>query len=237
MSFVSSHSIIIYFVPHEDNKVPQQVDQLAQSSYQSKEKCDHDIMTSPSTPSCHTNNLTNNHLLGCFYDMMVWKGTSLYVDHLSLLIDRLWRLIHLLRTLIVLIQNKNNMITEWLDTKAIGSTVFVSFGNEYFLSSSDLEEIALGLEESLDSAKRSDDNTHSSVKEPSPRQSECSSISELCGRAFSDILKSDKYSELCGLLLKNFGVVNANQVLDLNAVNLKMNNGAYETSPMLYLKG
>ncbi|GJS08205.1 beta-D-glucosyl crocetin beta-1,6-glucosyltransferase [Tanacetum coccineum] len=146
MSFVSSHSMIIYFVPHEDNKVPQQVDQLAQSSYQSKEKCDHDIMTSPSTPSCHTNNLTNNHLLGCFYDMMVWKGTSLYVDHLSLLIDRLWRLIHLLRTLIVLIQNKNNMITEWLDTKAIGSTVFVSFGNEYFLSSSDLEEIALGLE-------------------------------------------------------------------------------------------
>ncbi|GJT47591.1 hypothetical protein Tco_0973748, partial [Tanacetum coccineum] len=95
----------------------------------------------------------------------------------------------------------------------------------------------LVLKESLDSAKRSDDNTHSSVKEPSPRQSECSSISELCGRAFSDILKSDKYSELCGLLLKNFGVVNANQVLDLNAVNLKMNNGAYETSPMLYLKG
>ncbi|GJU17307.1 PHD finger protein EHD3, partial [Tanacetum coccineum] len=95
---------------------------------------------------------------------------------------------------------------------------------------------AISPEESLDSAERSDDNTHSSAKEPSPRQSEGSSISELCGRAFSDILKSDKYSELCGLLLKNFGVVNANQVLDLNAMNLKMNNGAYETSPMLYLK-
>ncbi|GJV83565.1 S-adenosyl-L-homocysteine hydrolase [Tanacetum coccineum] len=63
-----------------------------------------------------------------------------------------------------------------------------------------------------------------------------SSISELCGHAFFDILKSNKYSELCGLLLKHFGVVNANQVLDLNAMNLKMNNEAYETSPMLYLK-
>ncbi|GJS34102.1 reverse transcriptase domain-containing protein, partial [Tanacetum coccineum] len=92
------------------------------------------------------------------------------------------------------------------------------------------------IEESLDSAERSDDNTHSSAKEPYPRQSEGSSISELRGRAFSDIIKSDKYSKLCGLLLKNFGVVNANQVLDLNAMSLTMNNRAYETSPMLYLK-
>lgn len=92
------------------------------------------------------------------------------------------------------------------------------------------------LKESLDSAERSDDNTHSSAKEHSHRESEGSTISELCGRAFSDIINSDKYSELSGLLLKNFGVVNANQVLDLNAINLKMNNGAYETSPMLYLK-
>ncbi|GKB52314.1 hypothetical protein Tco_0903067 [Tanacetum coccineum] len=86
------------------------------------------------------------------------------------------------------------------------------------------------------SAERSDDNTHSFAKEPSHRQSEGSTINELCERAFSDILRSDEYSKLSGLLLKNFGVVNANQVLDLNAINLKMNNGAYETSPMLYLK-
>ncbi|GKA04239.1 patatin-like protein [Tanacetum coccineum] len=90
--------------------------------------------------------------------------------------------------------------------------------------------------ESLDSAKRSDDNTHSSAKEPSPKQLKGSSISELCGRVFFDIIKSNKYSELCGLVLKNFGVVNANQVWDLNAMNLKMNNEDYETSPMLYLK-
>ncbi|PWA36275.1 UDP-glucuronosyl/UDP-glucosyltransferase [Artemisia annua] len=38
------------------------------------------------------------------------------------------------------------MIIKWLDKKATGSTVFVSFGGECFLSSADLEEIAYGLE-------------------------------------------------------------------------------------------
>ncbi|KAK9059337.1 hypothetical protein SSX86_021957 [Deinandra increscens subsp. villosa] len=37
-------------------------------------------------------------------------------------------------------------VVPWLDSKATGSTVFVSFGSEYFLSSDDLEEIAYGLE-------------------------------------------------------------------------------------------
>ncbi|GKD86736.1 beta-D-glucosyl crocetin beta-1,6-glucosyltransferase-like protein, partial [Tanacetum coccineum] len=37
---------------------------------------------------------------------------------------------------------------DWLDTKAVGSTVFLSFGSEYFLSSADLVEIAYGLEKS-----------------------------------------------------------------------------------------
>ncbi|XP_076886488.1 mogroside IIIx synthase-like [Bidens hawaiensis] len=41
---------------------------------------------------------------------------------------------------------KQDSVMQWLDTKAAGSTVFVSFGSEYFLSSDDLEEIAHGLE-------------------------------------------------------------------------------------------
>ncbi|KAI7725079.1 hypothetical protein M8C21_014222 [Ambrosia artemisiifolia] len=41
---------------------------------------------------------------------------------------------------------KQNSVIEWLDRKAVRSTVFVSFGSEYFLSSDDLEEIAHGLE-------------------------------------------------------------------------------------------
>ncbi|XP_057466487.1 beta-D-glucosyl crocetin beta-1,6-glucosyltransferase-like [Actinidia eriantha] len=37
-------------------------------------------------------------------------------------------------------------IIEWLKKKEKGSTVFVSFGTEYFLSQHEMEEIALGLE-------------------------------------------------------------------------------------------
>nr|XP_043630570.1 UDP-glucosyltransferase 29-like [Erigeron canadensis] len=44
------------------------------------------------------------------------------------------------------LDTKQNSVIQWLDEKAVGSTVFVSFGSEYFLSSLDLEEIAYGLE-------------------------------------------------------------------------------------------
>ncbi|CAI9092867.1 OLC1v1028210C1 [Oldenlandia corymbosa var. corymbosa] len=37
-------------------------------------------------------------------------------------------------------------VMDWLNKKEKGSTIFVSFGSEYFLSSEDLEEIAHGLE-------------------------------------------------------------------------------------------
>ncbi|KAK1416775.1 hypothetical protein QVD17_25891 [Tagetes erecta] len=42
--------------------------------------------------------------------------------------------------------SKHDSVMQWLDTKDTASTVFVSFGSEYFLSSADLEEIAYGLE-------------------------------------------------------------------------------------------
>ncbi|KAI3671659.1 hypothetical protein L1987_87399 [Smallanthus sonchifolius] len=43
---------------------------------------------------------------------------------------------------------KQDSVMQWLDTKDTASTVFVSFGSEYFLSSADLKEIAYGLESS-----------------------------------------------------------------------------------------
>ncbi|KAM3236912.1 UDP-glucosyltransferase 29-like [Capsicum annuum] len=42
----------------------------------------------------------------------------------------------------------NSLILKWLNQKSKGSTVFVSFGSEYFLSQEDREEIAHGLEQS-----------------------------------------------------------------------------------------
>ncbi|KAF5765887.1 putative histone-lysine N-methyltransferase chromatin regulator PHD family [Helianthus annuus] len=99
------------------------------------------------------------------------------------------------------------------------------------------------IKKSLDNVERSDNQTNSSAPEPSrdmscglSKQSEGSTHSELCFGALSDILNSDKFSQVCGLLLKNFGVVNVNQVLNIDAISSKMKNGAYETSPVLCVK-
>nr|BAF99027.1 UDP-glucose:sesaminol 2'-O-glucoside-O-glucosyltransferase [Sesamum indicum] len=43
-------------------------------------------------------------------------------------------------------ENEGNDIIEWLDGKDRRSTVFSSFGSEYFLSANEIEEIAYGLE-------------------------------------------------------------------------------------------
>ncbi|XP_009796593.1 UDP-glucosyltransferase 29-like [Nicotiana sylvestris] len=45
-------------------------------------------------------------------------------------------------------EDGNSQILTWLNQKEKGSTVFVSFGSEYFLSQEDREEIAHGLEQS-----------------------------------------------------------------------------------------
>ncbi|KAI7740711.1 hypothetical protein M8C21_023522, partial [Ambrosia artemisiifolia] len=99
------------------------------------------------------------------------------------------------------------------------------------------------IKKSLDNVERGDNQTHNSAQEPSHvlssglfKQSEGPTNSELCGRALSDTLNSEKFSELRGLLLKNFGVVDVNRVSNVDAINSKLKNGAYETSPMLYLK-
>ncbi|GJX32463.1 beta-D-glucosyl crocetin beta-1,6-glucosyltransferase-like protein [Tanacetum coccineum] len=49
---------------------------------------------------------------------------------------------------VVHVDNEQNNVIHWLDTKTTGSTVFVCFGSEYFLSEPDLNEIAYGLESS-----------------------------------------------------------------------------------------
>nr|GEX31369.1 beta-D-glucosyl crocetin beta-1,6-glucosyltransferase [Tanacetum cinerariifolium] len=71
-----------------------------------------------------------------------------YSDHLSLLTDKKIVPVGPLVADPYVPDLKQNNVMQWLDTKAIGSTVFVSFGSEYFLSSADLKEIAYGLEKS-----------------------------------------------------------------------------------------
>ncbi|KAI3756372.1 hypothetical protein L1987_56192 [Smallanthus sonchifolius] len=67
-----------------------------------------------------------------------------YVDYLSDLTGK--RIVPVGPLVVDPVDMKQNSVIEWLDTKATWSTVFVSFGSEYFLSSDDLEEIAHGLE-------------------------------------------------------------------------------------------
>ncbi|XP_071703861.1 UDP-glucosyltransferase 29-like [Rutidosis leptorrhynchoides] len=74
-----------------------------------------------------------------------WKEIEdKYADHLSVLIGK--RVVTVGPLVAEPLDTKQNNVINWLDTKYVGSTVFVSFGSEYFLSSSDLEEIAYGLE-------------------------------------------------------------------------------------------
>lgn len=46
------------------------------------------------------------------------------------------------------LEEEGSDIIKWLNGKAVGSTVYASFGSEFFLSKEDLEEIAYGLEKS-----------------------------------------------------------------------------------------
>ncbi|KAI3767593.1 hypothetical protein L2E82_17838 [Cichorium intybus] len=85
------------------------------------------------------------------------------------------------------------------------------------------------IKEPADNSKRVDNQTHKQLQLVIPNNQ-----SDLCGRAFSDILTSEKFSKLCGLLVNNCGVTNINQILDFDTVNTRMKNGVYQTSPLLY---
>lgn len=57
---------------------------------------------------------------------------------------------------------------------------------------------------------------------------------ELCKRAFFDILTSENFSKLCKLLSENFQGVKADSIFDVTSINTRMKEGAYESSPMLF---
>ncbi|KAK9270793.1 hypothetical protein L1049_026378 [Liquidambar formosana] len=59
-------------------------------------------------------------------------------------------------------------------------------------------------------------------------------ITELCQRAFFDIIVSEKFAALCKLLFENFPGVKVDRFFDYNRINTKMEEGAYEHSPVLF---
>ncbi|KAG8378212.1 hypothetical protein BUALT_Bualt08G0114300 [Buddleja alternifolia] len=57
-------------------------------------------------------------------------------------------------------------------------------------------------------------------------------VTELCRRTFFDIIMSEKFAELCGLVLENG--MKANKLLDLSPINSRMKENAYDSSPVLF---
>ncbi|KAG5525137.1 hypothetical protein RHGRI_031719 [Rhododendron griersonianum] len=70
--------------------------------------------------------------------------------------------------------------------------------------------------------------SNGSLSEPSHTNADA------CGRAFFDIAVSEKFAELCGLLLENFQGIKVDSFLDISLINSRMKQGAYESSPALF---
>ncbi|XP_073294784.1 PHD finger protein EHD3 isoform X1 [Primulina huaijiensis] len=60
------------------------------------------------------------------------------------------------------------------------------------------------------------------------------SVTELCRSTISEIIESEKFSQLCSLLLENFQGMKTEKLLDLSQINSRMKEKAYESSPVLF---
>lgn len=58
---------------------------------------------------------------------------------------------------------------------------------------------------------------------------------DMCQRAFLEIITSEKFTLLCKVLLGNFQGIKVDRVFDLCAINSRMKQGAYENSPMQFM--
>ncbi|KAL7208444.1 hypothetical protein ACSBR1_030232 [Camellia fascicularis] len=64
-------------------------------------------------------------------------------------------------------------------------------------------------------------------------ESNCTNA-DLCRCAFIDIVMSEKFAQLCSLLLENFQGIKVDSILDISIINSRMKEGAYERSPILF---
>ncbi|XP_042008806.1 PHD finger protein EHD3-like isoform X2 [Salvia splendens] len=59
-------------------------------------------------------------------------------------------------------------------------------------------------------------------------------FTERCTSTFVDVFMSEQFAQLCSLLLENFEGVKADNFFDLNRINTRMKEKAYEKSPLLF---
>ncbi|KAL5776818.1 hypothetical protein ACOSP7_009744 [Xanthoceras sorbifolium] len=59
-------------------------------------------------------------------------------------------------------------------------------------------------------------------------------VTDMCQRAFFNIITSEKFTSLCKLLFENFNGTKADEFIDLSQIHSRMKEGAYESSPALF---
>ncbi|XP_059630619.1 PHD finger protein EHD3-like [Cornus florida] len=64
-------------------------------------------------------------------------------------------------------------------------------------------------------------------------ESNCT-VTKLCQCAFFDIIISEKFAQLCNLLLKNFQGMKVDNFFDTSFINSRMEEGTYESKPTLF---
>lgn len=68
----------------------------------------------------------------------------------------------------------------------------------------------------------------------SRNKSSSSTNTKLCKRALFKVLTSAKFSELCDLLIGNFQGLKVSSLFDINTIQSRVKEGAYESSPLLF---
>ncbi|XVE95570.1 hypothetical protein REPUB_Repub02eG0109600 [Reevesia pubescens] len=71
--------------------------------------------------------------------------------------------------------------------------------------------------------------SNGSLKESNPQ-----TTTEMCQRVFFDVIISEKFTSLCKLLFDNFQGIKLDSLFDLSVIHLRMKDGVYEHSPMLF---
>ncbi|XP_015885779.3 PHD finger protein EHD3 [Ziziphus jujuba] len=81
---------------------------------------------------------------------------------------------------------------------------------------------------------RREDSEHAGISSNGYLDTSKCTVTETCQRAFFNTLISEDFASLCKLLLDNFQGIKDN-VFDFSLINSRMKDGAYESSPMLFL--
>ncbi|XP_048140169.1 UDP-glucosyltransferase 29-like [Rhodamnia argentea] len=117
---------------------------------------DHEFDKFTNLLECSANGIKDRErVFQCFersLDMIIIKGIreieGKYIDYLSFLLDKRVVPVGPLVEDTMFEDGEKSKILDWLDNREEKSTVFVSFGSEYFLSKQEMTEIAHGLEAS-----------------------------------------------------------------------------------------